>query len=102
MDPTDAAHVMQTPEEYADFLSGMSFGKRVEMLNSFRCAELQGAEELRVLSDTTDDPDLARKFARHAADEEKHGAYFADIMRRLGWSCSTRPTSPTTSRSAAA
>jgi rubrerythrin len=84
MDPTDAAHVMQTPEEYADFLSGMSFEKRVEMLNSFRCAELQGAEELRVLSETTDDPDLARKFARHAADEEKHGAYFADIMRRLG------------------
>ena len=84
MDPTDAAHVMQTPDEYADFLSGMSFEKRVEMLNSFRCAELQGAEELRVLSETTDDPDLARKFARHAADEEKHGAYFADIMRRLG------------------
>ena len=84
MDPTDAAHVMQTPEEYADFLSGMSFEKRIEMLNSFRCAELQGAEELRVLSETTDDPDLAKKFARHAADEEKHGAYFEEIMRRLG------------------
>ena len=84
VDPTDAAHVMQTPEEYADFLSGMSFDKRVEMLNSFRCAELQGAEELRVLSETVDDPDLANKFARHAADEEKHGAYFGEIMRRLG------------------
>jgi rubrerythrin len=84
VDPTDAAHVMQTPDEYADFLSGMSFDKRVEMLNSFRCAELQGAEELRVLSETVDDPDLARKFARHAADEEKHGAYFGEIMRRLG------------------
>ena len=84
MDPTDAAHVMQTPEEYADFLSGMSFDKRIEMINSFRCAELQGAEELRVLSETTDDPDLAKKFARHAADEEKHGAYFGEIMRRLG------------------
>jgi rubrerythrin len=84
MDPTDAAHVMQTPEEYAEFLSGMSFDKRIEMINSFRCAELQGAEELRVLSETTDDPDLARKFARHAADEEKHGAYFGEIMTRLG------------------
>ena len=84
MDPTDAAHVMQTPEEYAAFLAGMAFEARIEMLNSFRCAELQGAEELRVLADTTDDPDLARKFARHAADEEKHGAYFAEIMRRLG------------------
>ena len=84
MDPTDAAHVMQTPEEYADFLSGMSFDKRIEMINSFRCAELQGAEELRVLSETTDDPDLAKKFARHAADEEKHGAYFGEIMQRLG------------------
>jgi rubrerythrin len=84
LDPTDAAHVMQTPEEYAEFLSGMSWDARIEMLNSFRCAELQGAEELRVLAETTDDPDLARKFARHAADEEKHGAYFAEIMRRLG------------------
>jgi rubrerythrin len=84
VDPTDAAHVLQTPDEYADFLSGMPFDKRVEMLNSFRCAELQGAEELRVLAETVDDPDLARKFARHAGDEEKHGAYFAEIMRRLG------------------
>jgi hypothetical protein len=84
MDPTDAAHVLQTPEEYAAFLAGMPFEKRVEMINSFRCAELQGAEELRVLAETTDDPELAAKFARHAADEEKHGAYFAEIMRRLG------------------
>lgn len=84
MDPTDAAHVLQTPEEYAEFLGGMSSEKRIEMINSFRCAELQGAEELRVLSETVDDPDLARKFARHAADEEKHGAYFAEIMQRLG------------------
>jgi rubrerythrin len=84
MDPTDAAHVLQTPEEYADFLSGLPPDKRIEMINSFRCAELQGAEELRVLSETVDDPDLAAKFARHAADEEKHGAYFAEIMGRLG------------------
>lgn len=84
MDPTDAAHVLQTPEEYAEFLSDMPSEKRIEMLNAFRCAELQGAEELRVLAETTDDPDLAAKFSRHAADEEKHGAYFAEIMRRLG------------------
>ena len=84
MDPTDAAHVMQTPEEYADFLATMPFEKRIEMINSFRCAELQGAEELRVLSETTDDPELAKKFARHAADEEKHGAYFGEIMECLG------------------
>ena len=84
MDPTDAAHVLQTPEEYADFLGGLSFDKRIEMINSFRCAELQGAEELRILADTVDDPDLAKKFARHAADEEKHGAYFGEIMERLG------------------
>ena len=84
MDPTDAAHVLQTPEEYADFLGGLSFDKRIEMINSFRCAELQGAEELRVLSETVDDPDLAKKFARHAADEEKHGAYFGEIMRAPG------------------
>ena len=48
MDPTDAAHVLQTPDEYADFLTGLPFDKRIEMVNSFRCAELQGAEELRV------------------------------------------------------
>lgn len=84
MDPTDAAHVLTTPEEYGEFLTELPFEKRVEMLNSFRCAELQGAEELRVLEETVDDPDLAKKFARHAADEEKHGRYFADIMRRLG------------------
>jgi len=84
LDPTDAAHVLQTPEEYADFLGGLSREKRIEMLNSFRCAELQGAEELRVLAETVDDEGLAAKFARHAADEEKHGAYFAEIMRRLG------------------
>ena len=84
MDPTDAAHVLTTPEEYSEFLGELPFEKRVEMLNSFRCAELQGAEELRVLEETVDDPDLAKKFARHAADEEKHGRYFADIMRRLG------------------
>ena len=99
MDPTDAAHVMQTPEEYADFLSGMSFDKRIEMINSFRCAELQGAEELRILADTVDDPDLAQKFARHAADEEKHGAYFGEIMERLGVEPFARRTSPTTSPS---
>ena len=84
MDPTDAAHVLQTPDEYADFLGGLSFDKRIEMINSFRCAELQGAEELRILSETVDDPDLAKKFARHASDEEKHGAYFGEIMQRLG------------------
>jgi rubrerythrin len=84
VDPTDAAHVLTTPEEYADFLAQMPFEKRVEMLNSFRCAELQGAEELRVLAETVDDPDLAKKFARHAADEEKHGAYFTEIMHKLG------------------
>ncbi len=84
MDPTDAAHVLQTPEEYAEFLGELSFTKRVAMLNAFRCAELQGAEELRVLEDVIDDPDLAAKFARHAADEEKHGAYFGEIMHKLG------------------
>jgi hypothetical protein len=83
VDPSDAAHVLTTPEEYARFLSALSFDKRVEMLNAFRCAELQGAEELRVLADTVDDPDLAAKFSRHAADDEKHGAYFGEIMRRL-------------------
>jgi rubrerythrin len=75
---------MQTPEEYADFLGGLSFDKRIEMINAFRCAELQGAAELRILEGATDDPDLAAKFARHAADEEKHGRYFGEIMRRLG------------------
>lgn len=90
MDPTDAAHVLTTPEEYASFLSELSGEKRMEMINSFRCAELQGAEELRVLAETVDDPDLAAKFARHATDEEKHGAYFAEIMRRLG----TEPFDP--------
>jgi rubrerythrin len=84
VDPTDAAHVLQTPEEYAEFLGGLSFEKRIAMVNSFRCAELQGAEELRALAETVDDPALARKFARHAADEEKHGADFEEIMRRLG------------------
>lgn len=84
MDPTDAAHVLSTPEEYAQFLGELSFEKRIQMLNAFRCAELQGAEELRILAETVDDPDLAAQFARHAADEEKHGAYFARIMEWLG------------------
>ncbi|MBI2684243.1 MAG: ferritin-like domain-containing protein [Actinobacteria bacterium] len=84
MDPTDAAHVLQTPEEYGAFLKELPFQRRVDMLNAFRCAELQGAAELRVLEETTDDPELAVKFGRHAADEEKHGVYFAEIMERLG------------------
>jgi len=84
MDPTDAAHVLSTPEEYGDFLADLPFAKRIEMLNAFRCAELQGAEELRILADCVEDPDLVAKFSRHAADEEKHGAYFGQIMRWLG------------------
>ena len=84
MDPTDAAHVLSTPEEYGAFLADLPFDKRIEMVNAFRCAELQGAEELRVLADCVDDPDLVAKFSRHAADEEKHGAYFAQIMEWLG------------------
>ncbi len=84
MDPTDAAHVLTTPEEYAEFLGDLEFEKRIEMLNAFRCAEIQGAAELRVLEATTDDPALAAKFARHAADEEKHGRYFGEIMEQLG------------------
>jgi rubrerythrin len=84
VDPTDAAHVLTTPEEYAEFLGDLDFEKRIEMLNAFRCAEIQGAAELRVLEETTDDPDLAVKFARHAADEEKHGRYFGEIMLKLG------------------
>jgi len=84
MDPTDAAHVLSTPEEYGDFLADLPFAKRIEMLNAFRCAELQGAEELRILADCVEDPDLVAKFSRHAADEEKHGAYFGQIMGWLG------------------
>jgi rubrerythrin len=84
VDPTDAAHVLTTPEEYAEFLGDLEFEKRIEMLNAFRCAEIQGAAELRVLEVTTDDPALAAKFARHAADEEKHGRYFGEIMEKLG------------------
>jgi rubrerythrin len=84
VDPTDAALVLESPEEYSDFLTTLPFDKQVEMLNSFRCAELQGAEELRVLAETVDDADLVKKFTRHAADEERHGALFAEIMQRLG------------------
>jgi hypothetical protein len=57
VDPTDAAHVLQTPDEYADFLGRLSFDKRIEMIDSFRCAELQGAEELRVLAETVEEPE---------------------------------------------
>lgn len=90
MDPTDAAHVLTTPEEYAEFLSDLPWERRIEMLNAFRCAELQGAEELRVLASVTTDDGLRAKFERHAADEEKHGRYFAEIMRALG----TEPFEP--------
>ena len=103
MDPTDAAHVMQTPEEYADFLSGMSFDKRIEMINSFRCAELQGAEELRVLSETTRRPGPGQEVrAPRGRRGEARRLLRRDHAAPRAWSRSIRPTSPTTSRSAAA